>query len=120
VKTGHNEVDAWMTAYDNPMKDVVQRVREIVLATDDRITECIKWSYPTFVYGGPLATFFSRSTRHASLMFHKGASIVGEFPHLSGDAHQARTFRVTSVEEAEACRAELTAIVEACLALNDL
>ena len=33
-----------MAAYDNPMKDVVQRLREIVLATDDGIEECIKWS----------------------------------------------------------------------------
>jgi hypothetical protein len=114
------EVDAWMAAYDNPMKDVVQRLREIVMGTDDRIEECIKWSYPTFVYGRPLATFHSRATHHASLQFHKGASITGDFPHLTGDAHAARTFRVASVEEAEACRAELVAIVEACLALNDL
>jgi hypothetical protein len=114
------EVDAWMATYDNPTKDVVQRLREIVLATDDRIEECIKWSYPTFMYRGALATFFPGSKRHASLMFHKGASIVGDFPHLTGDAHAARTFRVSSVVEAEECREELVSIVEACLALNDL
>lgn len=68
------EVDAWMATYDNPMREVVQRVREIVLATDDRIDECIKWSYPTFMYRGPLATFHSRATHHASLQFHRGAS----------------------------------------------
>jgi len=52
-------------------------------------------------------------------MFHKGASIIGDFPHLTGDAHAASTFRVASVEEAEAYRDELVAVVEACLALND-
>lgn len=34
------EVDAWFEAYDNPMKAVVQRVREILLAADPRVTEC--------------------------------------------------------------------------------
>lgn len=117
---GTEKVDAWMASYANPMKDVVQRLREIVLDVDGRIEECIKWSYPTFMYEGPLATFFSRSTRHASLMFHKGASIRGDFPHLTGDAKAARTFRVASVEEAESSRDELTAIVEACMVINEL
>jgi len=31
------EVDAWFDRYENPMKDVVQRVREIVLEADLRI-----------------------------------------------------------------------------------
>ena len=109
-----------MATYDNPMRDVVQRLREIVLSVDDRIEECIKWSYPTFMYRGPLATFFTGSKRHAALQFHEGASVVGDFPHLTGDAHVARTFRVASVQEAEECREEFVAIVEACLALNDL
>lgn len=115
-----DEVDAWMAGYLNPMKDVVQRLREIVLATDDRIEECLKWSYPTFMYRGPLATFFPSSKRHASLMFHRGQSIHGDFPHLTGNARAARTFRVASVEEAEACREELTSIVEACMTINEL
>ena len=30
------EVDAWFSRYDNPMTDVVQRIRQIVLAADER------------------------------------------------------------------------------------
>ena len=33
------EVDAWFERYDNPMKAVVQRVREIVLDADPRVDE---------------------------------------------------------------------------------
>jgi hypothetical protein len=40
------EVDAWFDAYENPMKPVVQRVREVVLASDARMDECIKWKAP--------------------------------------------------------------------------
>ena len=37
------EVDDWMATYDNPMKETVQAMREVILAADPRISECIKW-----------------------------------------------------------------------------
>jgi len=77
-------VDEWFDAYENPMKPVVQRVREIVLAADDRIDECIKWKAPTFTYRGNLASFYPKSKQHASLMFHQGAKIPGDHPRLEG------------------------------------
>ena len=66
-----------MVKYDNPMKPVVQRVREILLAADKRLEEVVKWQSPTFVYKGNLASFNPRSKKHASLMFHTGASRAG-------------------------------------------
>ncbi len=114
------DVEAWFATYESPAKDIVVCVRDIVLDTDPRIDECIKWSYPTFLYLGPLATFFTRSTHHASLMFHRGASLTGDFPHLTGNARKARTLRFRSVTEAEESREEIVAIVEASLALNEL
>jgi hypothetical protein len=38
-----SDVDAWFAKYENPMKEVVQRVRAIILEADPRIGECIKW-----------------------------------------------------------------------------
>ena len=78
------EVDAWFARYDNPMKDVVLRIREIILKADPRIDECIKWQAPTFMYEGNLASFFPKSKQHASLMFHRGAEIPGRHPRLEG------------------------------------
>jgi hypothetical protein len=51
---------------------------------DARIDECIKWQAPTFTYRGNLASFFPKSKRHASLMFHVGAKIPGTHPRLEG------------------------------------
>ena len=69
------EVDAWFAKYENPKKDVVLRIREIVLAADPGIEETIKWQAPTFMYNGNLASFYPKSKEHASLMFHVGAKI---------------------------------------------
>jgi len=115
----HTEVDAWMAAYDNPMKDVVQRTRHIILSIDDRIAECIKWSAPTFVYQGNLASFYPKSMDHVTLMFHEGALIPGHFPHLKGQGTQARAMRIVSIAEAEDRRDELRRIIWAWIQLRE-
>ena len=105
------EVDAWFERYDNPMKAVVQRVREIVLDADPRVDECIKWQAPTFTYRGNLASFYPKSRQHASLMFHLGAKIPGQHPRLEGTGDTSRVLKVGSLEEAEVARPELETIV---------
>ena len=108
-----NEVDKWFEKYDNPMKDNVQRVREIIMGADPRMTECIKWQSPTFGFQGNLASFNPRAKKHVSLMFHRGAEIPGEHPRLLGDGKLARTMKFADLEEAEEAREELEAVVRA-------
>lgn len=108
-----NEVDAWFAKYENPMKEVVQRVRELILASDPRVEECIKWQAPTFTYLGNLASFFPKSKQHASLMFHLGAKIPGKHPRLEGTAATGRLMKFSSVAEANAAKAELKRVVRA-------
>ena len=111
------EVDAWLAAYDNPMKPVVAAMREHILKCDPRIGEAIKWQSPTFVYKGNIASFFPKAKKHASLMFHKGAEIPGSFAHLEGDGKEARSFKVASLEDLDVKASELAAI---CIAWCDL
>lgn len=107
------EVDAWLDAYDNPMKEVVAAVREVILGADPRVTEAIKWQAPTFVYKGNIASFFPKAKKHASLMFHKGATIEGDFANLEGDGKEARSVKFADLEDLQAKRTELVAVVVA-------
>jgi hypothetical protein len=84
------EVDAWLERYENPLKPLVMRVREIILAADPRITEVVKWSTPTFTYRGNLASFQPRAKQLVSLLVHTGASIPGDHPILEGGGDVAR------------------------------
>jgi hypothetical protein len=108
-----NEVDAWLAKYDNPMKPVLEAVRRNILKADKRISETIKWQSPTFIYKGNLASFNPRSKSHASLLFHTGASIRGDFPSLEGGNAVARYMRFASKDDVKAKSAELTRIVKA-------
>lgn len=107
------EVDAWFDRYENPMKEVVLRTREVLLGADERIGETIKWSTPTFTYRGNLASFQPRAKQFASLLFHTGASIPGEHQILEGGGDVARYVRLADLEAVERASPELEAVVRA-------
>lgn len=107
------EVEAWLARYESPMKDVVLRIRDIVLRADPRVDECIKWQAPTFTFEGNMASFFPKSKQHASLMFHEGAKIPGRHPRLQGTAETGRVLKIASVAEADAAEGEIARIVQA-------
>lgn len=110
------EVDAWFASYDHPLCAAMQRVREIVLAADPRMGECIKWKTPTFTYEGNLASFNPRSKAHVSLLFHTGASIPGKHPRLEGGGDTARIMKIADLADAEAARGDLERVVAAWIA----
>lgn len=82
-------VDAWFDAYENPQNDLVQAVRMVLLGTDERLTEEIKWKAPTFICKGNLAWFFPKSTKHVTLMFPRRRDI----PRRSRDPRGRRPGR---------------------------
>ncbi len=113
------EVDEWFASYDNPQKDVLLAMRTAILDSDERIQESIKWKSPTFSYKGNIASFNPRSKQHASLMFHTGASIPGDFPHLEGTGNVARYLKVDDMAQAQELEPELASIFRAWCAMKD-
>ena len=113
-----DDVEEWMAVYDNPMKPVMQRVREIIMA-DSRMSETIKWKSPTFTYEGNLASFNPRSKKHASLMFHTGAKIPGNHPRLEGGGETARYMTFPDLAEADAAADDLRRVIDAWCSSRD-
>lgn len=113
------DVDAFIQELDHPLQDVMQAVRMAILDADERMSETIKWKSPTFMYEGNLASINPRAKAHVSLMFHTGADIPGDFPHLEGGEKVARYMRFADLETVETLREELASIVAAWCALKD-
>ena len=66
--------------------------------------------------GIPVGTVKSRLARakaHASLMFHTGASIAGDFPSLQGGEAVSRFMKFASLDEVTAKAPELQRLVRA-------
>jgi hypothetical protein len=112
------DVDAWFAAGDRPMSEALQRVRSLILESDPRVTESIKWQTPTFSYKGNIASF-SPAKKMVSLMFHRGAEIPGDFPRLVGTGRLARVMRFADLAEVEESSDELRAVIRAWCSSRD-
>ena len=112
------EVDAWFDDRRPVQAEVMQKVREVILGADDRITETIKWKTPTFMYQGNIASF-NPAKKFTSLLFHRGGEIPGNHPRLEGEGPLAKVMRFADLEEVDRARAELEAVVRAWCAMKD-
>lgn len=112
-------VDAWFDRYDNPQRDLVMAVRDAILAADERVTETIKWQAPTFMYRGNIASFYPKATKHASLMFHRGAELPDPAGLLEGEGDVSRVAKFADADDLERKREALQGIVRAWIAARD-
>ena len=95
----------------------MQRVREVILGVDPRVEETIKWSTPTFMFNGNIASF-NPAKNFVSLLFHRGAEIPGDHPSLEGEGDLARVMRFADIEAVEANAEELRAVIKAWIDLK--
>ena len=113
------EVEKYLVQKAHPMDQEIRRVREIILNVHPDIQECIKWSSPTFVYKGNMASYFMNAKKHVSLMFHKGVLILDKSGILEGDGKEGRSVKLANMAEIEARKADLEAVVRTWIAVMD-
>jgi hypothetical protein len=112
-------VDAWFDRYDNPQRDLVMAVREAILDADERVAETIKWQAPTFMFRGNIASFYPKATKHASLMFHRGAELPDPTGLLEGEGDVSRVAKFADAADLEQKRAALQDVVRAWIAARE-
>jgi uncharacterized protein YdhG (YjbR/CyaY superfamily) len=82
------DVDAWFEKKRHPLEEAMQRVRDITLAADPRITETIKWSTPTYSYKGNIFSFNpAKRLACSSTPVHRSREIIRRLrgtPRLPG------------------------------------
>jgi len=112
------EVEAWFTQLDNPLKPVMQRVREVLVGADPRIAEIVLYGTLQFTYKSPLCSFVQwKNTARVNLMFNAAGRLKGEFPHLEGKSVKYMYFLTPGDVDARA--EELTRIAAAWIAYKD-
>jgi hypothetical protein len=114
----NREVEAWFKELDHPLKPAMAEVRKIILATDRRMTEAIKWKSPTFIYEGNMASIDPKSKVHVQLMFHQGAALPGRHPRLEGGGGTVRYLRFADLADVKAKKSDLQGAVRAWIELK--
>ncbi len=115
----NSAVDEYLEKKGHPLTAEIQRVREIIMNTHHDMEETIKWSSPTFMYKGNMASFFMNAKKHVSLMFHKGAMIPDDTGLLEGDAKEGRTAKFANMEDIEVKKEALQSVTLAWMKLMD-
>lgn len=113
------EVEKYLEEKQHPLDAEIRRVREIILSADERVEEAIKWSSPTFIYKGNIASFFMNAKKHVSLMFHKGAMIDDPAGLLEGEGKEGRSAKFYGMEDIENKKAALEDVIRAWMMSRD-
>jgi hypothetical protein len=103
-------VTAHIQKLDPVLSDIVQTIRDIILSTDNEISEEIKWNNPTFYYSGEMKPFDPKEyKRHIIVMnlhkerimlvFPSGAKINDASGFLEGDYKDGRRLIVFKDKE---------------------
>ncbi|MCG8576458.1 MAG: DUF1801 domain-containing protein [Flavobacteriales bacterium] len=115
----NSKVDQFLSEKDHPLTAEIKKVREIILAVSNDITEDIKWSSPTFIYKGNMASYFMNAKKHVSLMFHKGAFIKDDSGLLEGDGKEGRVAKFYGMDDIESKKASLELVVKEWMRMQD-
>jgi hypothetical protein len=112
-------VDELIRKKKNPLTPEIQRVREIILEASDKVEELVKWSAPTFMYKGNIASFYMNAKQHVSLMFHTGASIPDKFGLLEGEGNVSRVAKFVDMKDIEKKKKAIQLIIKEWIKLKD-
>ena len=77
----NTDVAAYMEALEHPLKAEIETLRAIILGTDDRIQESVKWNAPSFYIDHHFATFRLHPGGRLQVILHtdaKGKDAPGE------------------------------------------
>jgi hypothetical protein len=105
------EVDLWISKRQQAA--LMLSVRKAILSADPRITECIKWSCPTFVFEGNIVSINPAAKNFVSLMFHTGGKIPDRLPQLEGTGATCKYMRIDGAAGLKAKRADLQEVIRA-------
>lgn len=81
------QVDQFIKTLEHPLKEEIEKVRSIILDSDEQITEHIKWNAPSFCYQGEdRVTFRLHPADHIQLVLHRGAKVKDSKDFLYEDS----------------------------------
>ena len=119
------QVNMFIQELDHPLKDTVEKLRQIILQTDKTIGEQIKWNSPAFCYTGKMKPFDPKEYKrdivvlnlhkkeHILLVFPTGATINDNTGLLEGNYTDGRrVMKITGAKDAEAKQDALQKLIK--------
>ena len=107
------QVAAYMTGLDHPLKAGIEAVRSVIKGADSRLNERIKWNAPSYYYKVDLRTFQIRPVDRIHLVFHHAAVVRIQSDLLEGDYKDRRMVYFRDIADLETKREEFVRVIKA-------
>ncbi len=117
--SGTEEVNLFMAQLQHPLKAEIEAVRAIILGTDKKLSERVKWNAPSFYYKQDLITIHVKATKQVHLIFHNIAIASVTSPLLEGDYKDRRMMYLRTMDEVKQHTKELQRIMKELIAIMD-
>ncbi len=112
-------VNQFMSQFEHPFKAEIEAIREIILKTDSRITEGIKWNAPNFYYKGDMVVFTPHIKDHVLMVFPNGILIADESGLLEGDYPDRRMAHFYSMADVNTKKETIERVVRRWIEVMD-
>jgi len=123
------EVSLHIQKLEPEIAEIVETIRQIILTTDNEISEQIKWNNPAFWYSGEMKAFDPKEYKRdiavlnlykgrIMLVFPSGAKVVNSLRLLEGDYKDGRRLiNFKNLEDVESKANELQQILKEWISL---
>ncbi len=112
--TDTEKVNEYLKKLEHPLKSEIEAVRKIIIESNEKLSERIKWAAPSFYFKEDLVTFNHRNQKVVQLVFHHPKIVEIQSPFLEGVYKDRRLMHFKNMEEVLARKSELQKI------MNDL
>lgn len=98
--------DDWFSTLSEDQRSVLLELRRLILSTDERLVETIKWGQPCYSLNG-LVCYLQKAKRYVTLGFQQGARLQDPERLLEGAGKDMRHIKLPLGHgvDIDACRA---------------
>ena len=100
-------IDAYIARQADFARPILERLRAVVHEACPGVEETLKWSMPTFLYGGAILASMAAFKQHASFGYWKHADVMGEGVERDGMGSYGRMSSVKDLPAKKTLVADL-------------
>ena len=122
-------VTAYIQALDQPLAEMVEAIRQVILSTDKTISEQIKWNSPSYFYNGEMKSFDPKEYKrdlivvnshrgYILLVFPTGEKVKAVSKYLEGNYTDGRRLmKIMDLEDLKLKEKDLKKVIKEWLKL---
>jgi len=107
MNTTDPRIDAYIARQADFARPILERLRAVVHEACPGVEETLKWSMPTFLYGGAILASMAAFKQHASFGYWKHADVMGEGVERDGMGSYGRMSSVKDLPAKKTLVADL-------------